>query len=453
MADENETLDPQPRRRAPPPTIDLEATSVSGPGEAAASSDPPPSSEPPPSSDPPPSAEESGRSDPTNGTPARSHVAHVVAGAIGAALALIVAATAWLTLAPPPDRSASDDATARLARIEAQLDALPKTPPPAPPSVDPKALDDLTRRLAQIESALANPATPLSDAAVAARLAAVESAINDLKPLAGAEADLTRRLDETAGAARAARERADAAATAAANVPRPPAPVDTTRFATRDDVDALAARLGTVEAAVKSLGDRFAKTASINATGGARDAIAALALRLAVERGAPYTNELAAIDSTVADKATRDALAPFAQSGVPDAATLARELAALLPAVRKAAEPPPASQDNGLIGRLQADAARLVRIRPVTAQAGDDPAAILTRLDAAAAQRDIAAARAEADKLPPAVRAPLEPWVKRVAQRDAALSAAAALVSRSFAALRAPAAPAVPTAPQGASER
>src|SRR5262249_55272162 len=154
-----------------------------------------------------------------------------------------------------------------------------------------------------------------------------------------------------------------------------------------------------------------------------------------------YASELAAIDPGVADKAARDALAPFAQSGVPDAATLSRELAAALPAAHKAAEPPATAQDDSLMGRLKADAARLVRIRPVTQQAGDDPAAVLTRLDAAAAQPDIATARAEADKLPAPVRAPLDPWIKRVAARDAALAAAATLVGRSFAALRAPAAP------------
>lgn len=442
MADENETLDPQPRRRVPPPTIDLEATAVSAPPEPASAepSDPPPS-DPPPADAPEPSSS-SDSSDRPSAPRARPGVAHVLSGAVGAAVALGVAGLVWLQFGAGPDHGAADAVNPRLTRIETDIAALPKSAPPAVPGIDAKALDDLTRRLGQIESALANPATPVSDAALAARLAAAEDAIKDVKPLAAALADLTRRVDEIASAARAARERADAAATAAAAAPQAAAPIDTTRFAARADVDALTLRLEPVEAAVKSLNDRLAKlaaattaTASASA-GGARDAIAALALRLAVERGAPYASELAAVDPALAGKPTLDALTPFAPSGVPSAATLSRELTTLLPAARKAAEP--AEHDGSLLDRLG------VRVRPIGEPAGDAPDAVLARLDTAAARADLAAARAEIAKLPPPARAPFEPWTQRVMARDAALAAAAALVTRGLDAARRPTTEAVP---------
>jgi hypothetical protein len=448
MADEKETLDPQPRRRVPPPTIDLEATPVSGPDDSASAAAAP--SDPPPSDPPPGDASEktsSGSSPEQSSVPRRRPgIGHVLSGAVGAALALGVAAIAWTQFGAGPDHSAADavDAVnARLARIESDLAArpksLPQSLPPAPPSIDPKALDELTRRLGQIESALANPATPVSDAALAARLAAVEDGLKDVKPLAGATADLNRRLDETANAARAARERADAAAAAVAAAPRPSPPVDTSRFVARTDLDALAARIASLDAAVKSLGDRLAKIASMSAdasAGSARDAIAALVLRLAVERGAPYASELAAIDPALAGKPALDALAPFAQSGVPTAAALSRDLAALLPAARKAAEPP--EHDGSLLDRLH------VRVRPIGEPTGDAPDAALARLDTAAARADLAAARADIAKLPPPARAPLEPWMQRVAARDAALAAATALVTRGLDAARRPSTEAVP---------
>ena len=54
------------------------------------------------------------------------------------------------------------------------------------------------------------------------------------------------------------------------------------------------------------------------------------------------------------------------------------------------------------------------------------------------ARADIAGAVADAAKLPAAVRAPLEPWLKRAAAREAALAAAAALAAQSLDVIRRP---------------
>src|SRR5262249_44435053 len=152
-----------------------------------------------------------------------------------------------------------------------------------------------------------------------------------------------------------------------------------------------------------------------------RGAVVALALNTAVERGVPYARELAAIDPASAGQATVDALKPFADTGVPSAAMLARELAAVMPEALKAADVP--HTGGGFLGRLQPNAERLVRTRPIAQepQPGDEPAAVLSRVEAKTAHGDVAGALAEAAKLPAAARAPLDPWIKRAGAREAAL--------------------------------
>src|SRR5262249_30029605 len=211
------------------------------------------------------------------------------------------------------------------------------------------------------------------------------SATPGAAPSDAALAALNRRLDDALVAAKAARERADAAAKSVAEMPRPSPQPDTDNAAERAKdraaLDALAARVASLEGTAKSLADRITRSNEAAASGGARELVAALALRLAVERSAPYTRELAALDST-ADTAARDALAPFAASGVPPASALARELVPLLPAARKAAEEPAKdSGGSGFLDRLQTSAERLVHVRPIGMPPGDDAAATVARIE------------------------------------------------------------------------
>lgn len=503
MADENDKpgLDPQPRRRVPPPTIDLEASDVSpaqatsepapqagahtdaqadahpgpevtaeaSPDTASGSAPPePPPAEPGATDGPPPGDEpapDSIRPEPRRRGRALSAIG---SAAVGAALALIGAGAAWVALGPDAgNREQADAVAAQLSRLEAQLAALPKS---APATVDPKALGAVENRLGAVETALAHPKPPAPDPAIA---------------------ELRRRLDETTAMARAATQRADAAAKAAAESSKAateaalaPATADAQAMAKdlapRSDVEALTKRFTQLESDQKALGDRLAnsetsqkgladrlakaetrseskaetESAAANAAtsaaaragataGDARIAVAALALARAVERGVPYSRELAAVDQARADKGALDKLNALASSGVPSAAALSRELTSLLPAVRAAAEP--AAPEGGLIDRLKADAARLVRVRPIGAPEGNAPPEILARLETAAAHDDLASARVEAERLPPAARAPLEPWLRQVAQREAALAAASAVVAQALDALRTSSVPGAPS--------
>ena len=73
-----------------------------------------------------------------------------------------------------------------------------------------------------------------------------------------------------------------------------------------------------------------------------------------------------------------------------------------------------------------------MRVRPIAQQRGAEPAALLRSVETKTQQGDVAGALAEAGRLPPAVRAPLEPWIQRAQARNAALAAASGLAARAF---------------------
>jgi hypothetical protein len=84
-------------------------------------------------------------------------------------------------------------------------------------------------------------------------------------------------------------------------------------------------------------------------------------------------------------------------------------------------------KDEGFLSRLQANAANLVRIRPVGQPPGANGSA-LGHAQAAAARGDIAAARTALDKLPADQRSKFESWMTTADARAGALAA-----SRQFA--------------------
>jgi hypothetical protein len=163
-----------------------------------------------------------------------------------------------------------------------------------------------------------------------------------------------------------------------------------------------------------------------------RLAVVAAALRDTVARGAPFSAELAAVKPLTRDSAQLAPLEPFAATGVPGAAALARELTDLIPAMRALATPP--SRGGGFLDRLQAGAEKLVRIRPINAP-GNDPDAVLARIEARAAANDIDGALGALAELPADVRAPAAAWTRQAQARSAALAAADTVAREAFAAL------------------
>jgi hypothetical protein len=163
-----------------------------------------------------------------------------------------------------------------------------------------------------------------------------------------------------------------------------------------------------------------------------RLAFVATVLRTAVERGGPFAGELAALKALMpAEKVAP--LEPFAASGIPTPQALARELSTLTPAMLAAVAP--ASGGDGLLDRLQHGAERLVRIRPVNEQPGDDPITVIGRIEAKAGRHDIDGTLPEFAKLPEAARAPVAGWIRKAEARRAALDIAGRLAHDAFGAL------------------
>jgi hypothetical protein len=268
-------------------------------------------------------------------------------------------------------------------------------------TIDPAVIAALNERMARLEGAPVRPSP--SDPSVAERLSAADNA---MRSLGIALAALGKRSDEIAARAEAAEkavaELRDTVQGLAGNAARLNA----------GDVDALQKRIASLEQAVKGSGGDKA----------ARLALTAVALRDAVMRGAPFTAELEEARALGAEERSLAPLVPFAAKGVPAPATLAQDLRAVMPAmVKESGAPAPA---GNFLERLQANAAKLVRIRPVDAPVGDDPSTVLARIEVEAARADIDAVLIDLAKLDTATRAPAREWIGRARARQAAIAAA-----------------------------
>jgi hypothetical protein len=298
---------------------------------------------------------------------------------------------------------------ARLAGVELGLRDLSSRAPSA--AADPKALEDVTNRMAKLEAdAKAAPQSAASAPALAARIGALET---ELKTLADAVRGLGGRDEEALAAAREARVRADAGAAELAELAQK---IPGTSAAERSELEALTNRVAALERSAKAV-------ESGNRT--LRLALAATALNSAVERGDAFAGELAAVKALGADAKLAAALEPFAPTGVPSAATLARQFSELAPALQKAG--PPSAE--GVLARLQVNAEKLIRIRRVDEPAGSDVGAIVARAEAKVSRGDVAGAASELAQLPPDARAPAEAWIKRVQARSAAIDASRRLAA------------------------
>jgi hypothetical protein len=428
-------MPPGAERRRKAPTIDLTATEIEG-SAAQAAKEAPTAVGTQSSSDiangPQPTEASNGQAD---SAPTRrkmwlyntlSWPAIGAGAASGACIALLLQVANPFAAPRGVDVSALD---ARLARIEG---ALREVPLPSA-GMDEKRFDELASRIGKLEGGVAT-LRPGSDVAAANRLSTIEG---ELRALAESVGILGRRSDEVATAARDARQRADATAATLADLTQKVTP-SAADAAKRDKIEAelqtVLSRLAAVERAEKMVETELAKREGAeNRDRSGRFALAATALDTAIEQGQPFTAELAAVKSLAPDGARLAPLEPLATTGVPTTAALARELSALIPSLTAAAGPPP--RDVGFLEKLQANAEKLVRIRPLEDAAGSDPAAIVARIEVKASKGDLAGALADLESLPPSARAPADAWIRKVQSRSAAVEASRRLVADALAGL------------------
>jgi hypothetical protein len=296
------------------------------------------------------------------------------------------------------------------------------------------ALDAIDKRLAKLESAQVKPE------AVAAALAEARAARDEAaKALAQANA-----ADQGTG---------KAAPPAPAAVPDPRiAEIATDEAAQGARIDKLEAalgdRTGKMEAALggridkleTTLGDRVGKIEAALAapktesrvpptevapkSDPAAQAIAALALEQRLRAGEPFAAEWAALSRLGADGAALATLKPYSDTGAPTAAALAASFAKIAPSLVAADNP---DTGDGVMDRMLDHMRKLVRVRAVGEVAGDDPAALVSQIEAALARGQAASALGIYARLPEAARKAGADWAKTADARIAADAAAQSL--------------------------
>ena len=296
------------------------------------------------------------------------------------------------------------------------------------------ALDAIDKRLAKLESAQVKPE------AVAAALAEARAARDEAaKALAQANA-----ADQGTG---------KAAPPAPAAVPDPRiAEIATDEAAQGARIDKLEAalgdRTGKMEAALggridkleTTLGDRVGKIEAALAapktesrvpptevapkSDPAAQAIAALALEQRLRAGEPFAAEWAALSRLGADSAALATLKPYSDTGAPTAAALAASFAKIAPSLVAADNP---DTGDGVMDRMLDHMRKLVRVRAVGEVAGDDPAALVSQIEAALARGQAASALGIYARLPEPARKAGADWAKTADARVAADAAAQSL--------------------------
>jgi hypothetical protein len=360
------------RPRRAPPTIDLEASEVSGPGGG-----------------------NKGRAGWRFGAgswPSMTAIAPWLAAGVSGALAAVLVIACALAFGWLGDG----------AQGVVQADA------------NASAIAGLSSRLNALE---ARPSLALnSDSGLPARLDSLEKSIATVR---GEIAGLRARFEKLA-----------AQLDGIKSAPPPPAP------AAAPDLAPIEERVTQLERGMRAESEKIAQNASRPADDTAlRRVVVASLLANSVRQGEPFAPTLAAAKALATDPAALKPLEDFASTGVPNPASLTRELLNLVPKLSPPAQEPPTT---GVVDRLKAGAAKLVRIERSDVT-GNDRGAIVARITAAAVRNDLAEARREMEQLSPEDRKPAQAWLDKAKARDAALAASHHFADEAMTALAKPA--------------
>jgi len=386
------------RPKREPPTIDLEATEVSSETKRAAGASseatPEPVAEPTPEA-----AKASVEESPVAETPSRPVSPWIVAPVSGAVAAALVIGVGWM-LGWPAIQPASAPAAPQLSA----------------------AIDGLTARVAGLEPKVGKP-----DPAAAARTDALEKTVAVLRT--------------ELAATRAQGEKLASAVNEVKSAPRGDGTAS-------PDLSGIDERIAKIESQMRTQGAEIAQQGSTLADTKAaakpaddlplRRLVSAALLDVQVRIGEPYPATLAATKALAPNPEALKPLDRFAEKGVPNANRLSTELLALVPKLQPAAQQNNATTGTGIVERLQAGAAKLVKIER-TDTTGSDRGAVVARITAAALRNDFNEARRELKTLEPDNRAAAQPWLERADARDAALAASRQFATDAMAALAKPA--------------
>lgn len=335
---------------------------------------------------------------PPRAEPRRGGVSAIAAGLLGGVVAL-AGAGALQYGGVLPSLSGNSTATAEIEALRGEIGALKNQIAAVPAS------ENLAPRLDELAAALNETRTQLqslqagggasaeASAALEERFKALETALASVQQ-GGASVDLTpvtQRLDALEAAVAEAKQAAAGAA----------APLEQ--------------RLAALEAQVGELGGKVAEQAEQPS---AALAIAASALKAAIDRGDPFMTELETYASIAPQSSEIEALRGMAATGVPSRTAIDDAFPAVANAMIAAAKVQ--DPNAGFLDRLVSSAQSLVQVRPVGTVEGEDAPAIVARMEVALKKGDYAGAVAEYDKLPEPAKAAGAEFIARVKARQAA---------------------------------
>jgi hypothetical protein len=388
------------RPKREPPTIDLEATEVSSETKSAAGA----SSEatPEPVAEPSPEvAKASVEESPVAETPSRPVSPWIVAPVSGAVAAALVIGVGWMLGWPAVQ---------------------PASAPPAPQLS--AAIDGLTARVAGLESKVGKP---VPDPAAAARTEALEKTVAALRTELAATRAQGEKLASAINDVKSAPRGDGTASPDLSGIDERIAKIESQMRAQNAEIAQQGSKLADAKADAKPADDLAL-----------RRLVSGALLDVLVRIGEPYPVALAATKALAPNPDALKPLDQFAEKGVPNAGRLSSELLALVPKLSPAAQQNEATTGTGIVERLQAGAAKLVKIER-TDTTGNDRGAVVARITAAALRNDFNEARRELKTLEPADRAAAQSWLERADARDAALAASRQFATDAMAALAKPA--------------
>jgi|HubBroStandDraft_6_1064221.scaffolds.fasta_scaffold96528_2 hypothetical protein len=346
-------------------------------------------------------------------------------GALGGlVVSALAAAGGYYALAPRADLAEAD--AGRLATLEAQAEregeevqrqsaaiaGFDKRLGALEASTSSTALAGLDKRLGALEAASAAGTSKIAAAAQAA-----QSLTIDQKSL---RADVDAARGEIPGLAARVAKLESAAPAAAASAP---------------EISALAGRLDKVEAALTApkTETRVAPDKPAPGDNPAAVAIVAEALRDKLAAGIPFASELAALQSLGVQPERLAPLKALADGGPTDRA-LAASFDAVAPKVLAAASRP---EGGGVVDRFLAHLRGLVQVRVLSETPGDDPAALVSQIEAESRRGDVSGALAAFGKLPEPARQAASGWAAEAGAKQAADEALGAIREAAIAKLAA----------------
>jgi len=320
--------------------------------------------------------------------PRRGGFPPLAAGIVGGVIALLGAgALQYADLLPSPgsDGAAVGSLQSEITQVRQEIASL-KDNAGGPDVELTGRVDALTQTVNQVKTDLAN--------------------IQNAAPVAGGDDGAVQALDgrikeiEASIASLRDQGNGQAAASDLAAIGERVTGVETLAKTASEAVTASDGRLSAVEQKVTDLSGK------VEAQAGQPKvalAIAATALKAALDRGAPFQAELETFAAISPDAPEIAGLRPFAEKGVPSTAEITGETEAAVKAMLAVAKP--VDEQASFVSRLMSSAEALVSVRPVGPVEGTGVPETVARMEFALKSGELDKALAEYDTLPEAAKA------------------------------------------------